>query len=340
MLIEYKEVYAAVANSRHFLSLRFFRARSNHIAQRYDIIGDIHGHANDLRQLLRHMEYVDSGGYFEHPSRKAIFLGDFIDRGINQAAVLDMVMPMVANGAALAVMGNHEFNALAFHTLHPSRPSAWLRERNNKNISQHLAFLKDYSSPSKADQLQQVLDFFMSLPLWLEIDGLRVVHACWDEGHIATMRTLDPVGKLSPESLVEAATRGTPAYRAVETLLKGVEVDLPEGTTFTDKDGHERSAVRVQWWNREATCLGDAALPPGVPLGSAADLPLPESVPVYGEDAPPCFVGHYWLRGAPAPLVANVACLDYSVARNGKLVAYRWDGERVLAREKFAYSDL
>ena len=103
------------------------------------------------------MEYADPSGYFEHPSRKAIFLGDFIDRGINQAAVLDIVMPMVANGAALAVMGNHEFNALAFHTLHPSRPSTWLRERNNKNISQHLAFLNDYSSPAKADQLQQVL---------------------------------------------------------------------------------------------------------------------------------------------------------------------------------------
>ena len=59
----------------------------------------------------------------------------------------------------------------------------------------------------------------------------------------------------------------------------------------------------------------------------------------YSHDAPPVFVGHYWLDTEPYLLAPNVACLDYSVAAKsgGKLVAYRWDGERRLDNEKFVY---
>ena len=48
-------------------------------------------------------------------------------------------------------------------------------------------------------------------------------------------------------------------------------------------------------------------------------------------------MGHYWLDGEPELLAPNIACLDYSVAAKtgGKLVAYRWDGERELSASKF-----
>jgi hypothetical protein len=56
----------------------------------------------------------------------------------------------------------------------------------------------------------------------------------------------------------------------------------------------------------------------------------------YAHAAPPVFLGHYWMEGVPAPLAENIACLDYSVAKpGGKLVAYRWNGERRLLREAF-----
>ena len=42
----------------------------------YDIIGDIHGHANDLIALLEKLGYEDSGGYYQHPSKKVVFLGE------------------------------------------------------------------------------------------------------------------------------------------------------------------------------------------------------------------------------------------------------------------------
>lgn len=67
----------------------------------YDIIGDIHGHGTALLKLLDHLGYRDWGDGFQHPVRKIIFLGDFIDRGEHlkeHKLVLDTVMKMVASG--------------------------------------------------------------------------------------------------------------------------------------------------------------------------------------------------------------------------------------------------
>ena len=247
--------------------------------------------------------------------------------------VLDTVIKMVVSGNALSVMGNHEFNALAFHTDHQGQ---YLRPRTRKNTSQHQAFLNEFEDDEESKQ--RALDFFYELPLWLELDGLRVIHACWDETHIAAMRRIAPDGRITPEMLVDASTEGTIEYNAIETLLKGVEIELPEGISFLDKDNHPRSAVRVQWWNETAISLGDMALPFGVDIGEAAQLPVPNEIPRYGESEVPCFIGHYWLHGVPAPLSPNVACLDYSVAKQGKLVAYRWSGERTLTEDNYIYN--
>jgi hypothetical protein len=57
----------------------------------------------------------------------------------------------------------------------------------------------------------------------------------------------------------------------------------------------------------------------------------------YGEHEPPVCIGHYWIPATdePKPLAPNVACVDYSVARGGRLMAYRWSGEKVLTKEHF-----
>ena len=69
----------------------------------YDIIGDIHGHANELVRLLELMGYERRKGHYSHPDRKVIFLGDLIDRGPNILEVLQISRSMIDNGAALAV---------------------------------------------------------------------------------------------------------------------------------------------------------------------------------------------------------------------------------------------
>ncbi len=81
----------------------------------FDIVGDIHGCASELRTLLGDLGYVlryDSGGRAvgaRHPEgRTAAFVGDLVDRGPDTPGVLRLVMGMVGDGDALCVPGNHE----------------------------------------------------------------------------------------------------------------------------------------------------------------------------------------------------------------------------------------
>lgn len=78
----------------------------------YDIIGDIHGYADELVVLLKKMGYEEQEGVWRHPERKVIFLGDFIDRGPRQVETVMIARRMVEAESALAVMGNREFNAI------------------------------------------------------------------------------------------------------------------------------------------------------------------------------------------------------------------------------------
>jgi hypothetical protein len=81
---------------------------------KFDVIGDIHGYAKTLRRLLEKLGYEEVGARYTHPDhRRVIFLGDYIDRGPNIRETLGIVRAMVDAGSALAIMGNHEFNALA-----------------------------------------------------------------------------------------------------------------------------------------------------------------------------------------------------------------------------------
>jgi hypothetical protein len=99
---------------------------------RLDIIGYIHGCADSLRRLLAKMGYALRDGVYSHRDRTAVFLGDFIDRGPSQREVIEIVRPMVGSGSALSVMGNHEFNAIAYATPDPKNPNQCLRPRNEK----------------------------------------------------------------------------------------------------------------------------------------------------------------------------------------------------------------
>lgn len=79
----------------------------------FDIVGDIHGCLDELVELLRQLGYalteVDGALRANPPAgRRAVFLGDLVDRGPNTPGVLRLVMTMVADGVALCVPGNHD----------------------------------------------------------------------------------------------------------------------------------------------------------------------------------------------------------------------------------------
>lgn len=303
----------------------------------YDLIGDIHGEREVLEALLSKLGYRPTDQGWSHPGRTAVFLGDFIDRGPDARGVCRIAREMTGSGNALAVIGNHEFNALAYHTPDPEHPGEYLRRHTEKNRTQHAATLESFAGHDA--ELAETLAWFAALPAWLDLGELRVVHAVWHaEAMEALTAHLNDDLSLRDGALEPMSREGHPAFEHIETVLKGVEAALPPGHSFHDKDGQERHAARIRWWqNDEDPSWRDLALgSPGL-IRQLPDIPATGvDSPGYPPDAPPVFIGHYWLSGTPAPLAPNVACLDYSVAHeDGQLVAYRWDGERELRRSSF-----
>ena len=298
--------------------------------QFYDLIGDIHGQATELIRLLEKLSYKKINNIWQHENRKIIFLGDFIDRGNEQREVISIVRPMIENGSALSVMGNHEYNAIAYYT--ENSQGGHFREHNEKNLKQHKAFLKTYED--YPEEYKSVIEWFKTLPFWLDLESLRVIHACWD------IDLIKKLGKsLEDGVLKKSSDKTTVEFRAIETLLKGKEIPLPEGQSFLDKDNNKRDHIRIKFWERNAKTYKDLFMGPKDALQFIPDLPLEDdySVP-YPTDEKPLFLGHYWMEGEIKPLTENIACIDYSVAKpGGKLVAYRWDGEQKIDTSKFVF---
>ncbi len=279
-------------------------------------------------QLLETLGYQDDGQSFRHPERRAVFCGDFVDRGPQIADTIHIVRRMVKQDAADAVMGNHEFNAIAFHTKVDGEVDAWYRPHTKRNIQQHQATTDQLSAP----ELSDALEWFRELPIALDLGNLRVVHACWDPAGIDALNTALTEGdRFGPAFLKGAVDDSTPAGKAVERVLKGPEVALPNDLTVSDKEGHVRRRVRIRWFESpDMHTLGSYAFPQVKRLMNVA---VPQSVLAcpYPVNAPPVFIGHYWLDSRHSPILSsNVACLDLSVAKGGRLAAYRFNGEATL----------
>ena len=301
----------------------------------YDIIGDIHGHADRLKNLLEKMGYENRDGSYRHRDRKVIFVGDFIDRGPRILEVLQVVRAMIENDSAYTVMGNHECNAIAYSIERLDEPGEYLRRHNAKNTSQFGATLDQLTT----SELAEWTAGFRTLPAWLELDHLRVVHACWNPPAMKLFQeALDEHGQFTDDFMHAACNTSSDLFRAVETVLKGVEVQLPEGVTFADKDGNVRHKFRARWYASphdetiRSYALGSDSGFPDQPLSEHA---IRTACP-YDAGERPVFIGHYWLwADCPSLLASNVACVDYSVAKGGFLCAYRWYGETQLSDENF-----
>ncbi len=302
----------------------------------FDVIGDIHGQHDKLVGLLTLLGYRDSAGTWCHPGRTAIFVGDLIDRGPKQLETVDLVRRMVESGSAQCVLGNHEFNAVAWVTPDPDRPGKFLRDHHKPgNRAQHQAFL----DVVEGTHLQKdITDWFKTLPLWLDLPGLRVVHACWhQESMDILLPLLGPHQTLTAEAILLGNRKADPVYEAIEVVCKGPEIALPAGLSLKDGEGKVRHEVRVRWWLPEADTFRQAAIVPPGSESAVPDAPLPPEWKGHPYTGPPVLFGHYWFSGEPTVISPHFACLDYSVARDGPLVAYRWDGEAELSSKKMVW---
>lgn len=149
-----------------------------------DIIGDIHGEYEAFLKLLIVLGYDLEGN---HPdNRKLVFVGDYCDRGPDSPSVIKLVKRFVENGNAQAVLGNHELNLLQDNA---KDGAGWYFKEREKKDKKYMPF-----SVVKEEDKKIIYDFLKSLPIALENEELRVVHATWDNKYINELREV-PLGQ-------------------------------------------------------------------------------------------------------------------------------------------------
>jgi hypothetical protein len=302
----------------------------------YDIIADIHGQHDKFTALMTRLGYRKRGERFVPPAgHRALFLGDLIDPkpgygspgGVR--ATLRAVKSMCDHGDGICLMGNHEFNAICYHTRGITKK--WLRSHDTRNKEMHMGTLDEFPDHEDlAGEWNTVwLPWFKQLPLFIDLGGLRAVHACWNPDHLARL-----AGKslLDDAFLHAASDESTPEGSIIEICLKGPKVRLPHGNHFRDPSGNVRSKFRARWWDppKGNSLLSELVFPenkqiPAIPIHCSESGVFSR----YHRDEPPLIFGHY---SKPAdsefyPECHNLACIDHSAATDGPLMAYCWEGE-------------
>lgn len=130
----------------------------------FDVIGDVHGCADELAELLDLLGYTTSAGARRNPhGRRVVFVGDVVNRGPSNLATVEMVASMLRAGSALGVRGNHDQKMLE-------------RLSEERDPWPELVALPDRD---RADRRQDVRMFLAALDPYLILDGgrLLVAHA-------------------------------------------------------------------------------------------------------------------------------------------------------------------
>lgn len=293
-----------------------------------DLIPDIHGQGAKLDALLRALGYTQGRLHTwnaPQSERGLVFLGDLIDRGPDQRAVLDRVRALEDSGLAQRIMGNHEMNALHWAM---ERDGAPARAHTPANLAHHRAFLDAFAGDPVG--LRHALDWMAQAPFALTFDPFVCVHAFWTPtleedaasllGPSLRAKGFDHLAN-SPGFLDAAVPTGR-AGRALDLMTKGPESKLPTGYSIATEHGVVRTALRRTWWSDRpqsweegcASLPDGSVLPDGPPptLDSLGTIPSTHSV----------IFGHYWRRdllaGLPIPAFqGRFACLDQSAGAGG-----------------------
>jgi hypothetical protein len=298
----------------------------------YDIIGDVHGHATILKKLLTQLGYQKTESGYSHSERKAIFVGDFINRGPEIKKTIRIVRAMVENKHAMAVLGNHEINAIIYYL--KFKMGDPLVKASNKNFFSLFKTINQFAGNS--EEFLGHLQWLRTLPLFLDMSDFRVVHACWSKPAVDFVKANIPAGKIK-KSVFREIYRNPKSDmgRSIWTLTKGIDFRLPGDLKLINNKGVSPRTFRMRWWEQ----------PPGktfeeMSFESKFSLPhytIPKQIItenyVYPEDEPIVFFGHYCRGNGPFIVRSNICCVDSCINGTKKLTAYRWNGEKTLNKE-------
>lgn len=275
----------------------------------FDFIGDVHGEEFLLLRLLNQLGYRRSHGVMTHPERQAVFVGDLIDRGPRVRETLHLVRDMVERESAIALMGNHELNALQFHARHPITGLP-LRQHTERHIRQHSATLRAFNNLEH--EWSDWLLWLAELPFSFNHGSVRAIHAYWDNDALTRIKSFS--SPLDIFSLAQIADTHTLEHQNTRLILAG-----PSVTNSTSNPNNKTE--KIYWWN----CIFEE------------NSHFCTTKHQYRSEAPPLFIGHYRLKLPETlePLAANLVCLDYNAGDGGPLVGYRWNSGEPLTKDNF-----
>ena len=279
----------------------------------YDLIGDVHGHADLLYTLVEKLGYVRKGSSYEHPKgRKLVFVGDLINRGPDSASVLNFVRKTWEEGNAYVTLGNHEFRILQLASINQGLPDA---------------------------SYEPFVPWLKTLPLFLDLQDVRVVHAAW---HISSIALISQA-PVPDNSFIQATLdKSSPERQAVDHILKGVKANLPKDSILRDRFGIVRQKGRLRWWeDLRGKPFADALFSPmyGNLLEEIPNAKDIDKVEPYPKDDKPVFIGHYCLEPHVPKINDNVICIDGCVTCDKRLWGYRHAGKQKLAKANLVYAE-
>lgn len=258
-----------------------------------DIVGDVHGEITALDALLSALGYRPDG---RHPAgRRLVFLGDLVDRGPDSPAVLDRVLSLVTVGRAQCLLGNHELNLLRDVEKHGN--SWWVAPE--KPLEYPARSLDPADKP-------RFIDFLQSLPLVLEREDLRVVHACWQAEAVAGVRD---TGRGAVELFDHHQQQLREEWRESGLWARYAEEWRQHGRELSQRDQVppflEAMATldsRNQMGNPVAVLTSGAEQPAPQPIWAGGRWRMVQRVTWWDQyqDAIPVVVGHYWRRYSAA----------------------------------------
>lgn len=302
----------------------------------YDIIGDIHGYAFLLKKLLTTMGYTNRKGIFRHPERKAVFVGDFTNRGPEIIETLSIIRMMVDAGTGYAILGNHEINNILYH-LRNQLKEPLLSDKGIRFASVRQTIQQFKNVPADWKDYRRWL---RTLPLYLEMDGIRIVHAYWSDSNIQILKDSLKPGKISKtifRNLVEEP--GSQLSQAILQTTRGIHLLMPPDMKILDHRQRNHRFFRIRWWESpDGKTFNNWAFESKFHLpGYTIPPELYPRFEVYPENGPPVFFGHYCRGKGPYVIKENICCVDSCVSSRRILAAYRWNGEALLSSENMVF---
>jgi hypothetical protein len=226
------------------------------------------------------------------------------------------------NGAE-SILGDREFKAVCYARQNIPED---MRPDTFKNATEHAGFLEEY--PYGTPAYNGVIDWFETLPVYIQKPGFKVIHACWHENALNVcmphIRKKDGVLKESAYQAYD--TENSAAFTdALDILLNGPRYNLPKGGTYIGSNGMPGKEAGILWWKdnalrphkriekgeRVSRFLSPDDKKTVVRLKNEFNYTLKDIV----------FVGHFNVSNPRNILSPKVACLSFK----GSMMAYRWN---------------